>query len=79
MLQKITFLILFLTNQNSKKMAMPKIEVVKEVPQCTLGEAPHWCPEEQVLYFVMKYDIVFAFFQIAIEYKMRNNYLLYQR
>ena len=31
---------------------MPKIEVVKEVPQCTLGEAPHWCPEEQVLYFV---------------------------
>ena len=42
----------FLTKLNSKKMAMPKIEVVKEVPQCTLGEAPHWCPEEQVLYFV---------------------------
>ena len=36
--------------------------------------------KKQVLYFVMKYDIVFvAFLQIAIEHKMRSNYLLYQR
>ena len=36
-----------------KKMSGPKIEVVKGiVPVCGLGEAPHWCPKEQVLYFV---------------------------
>ena len=36
-----------------KIMSGPKIEVVKGiVPVCGLGEAPHWCPKEQVLYFV---------------------------
>ena len=34
-------------------MAAPQIEVVKgNVPICSLGEAPHWCQKEQVLYFV---------------------------
>ena len=36
-----------------KKMTAPQIEVVKgNVPICSLGEAPHWCQKEQVLYFV---------------------------
>ena len=33
-------------------MENSKIEIIKEVPQCALGESPHWCSEEQVLYFV---------------------------
>ena len=33
-------------------MTSPKIEVIEKAAQTTLGEAPHWCPEEQVLYYV---------------------------
>ena len=33
-------------------MTSPKIEVIEKAVQTTLGEAPHWCPEEQVLYYV---------------------------
>lgn len=33
-------------------MTSPQIEVVTEAIRCELGEGPHWCPKEQVLYFV---------------------------
>jgi len=33
-------------------MTSPKIQVIEKAAQTTLGEAPHWCPEEQVLYYV---------------------------
>lgn len=35
-----------------KAMTTPQIEVVTEAIRCELGEGPHWCPKEQVLYYV---------------------------
>ena len=33
-------------------MFSPTIEVVEDAIKCQLGEGPHWCPKEQVLYYV---------------------------
>ena len=35
-----------------KAMTTPQIEVVTEAIRCKLGEGPHWCPKEHVLYYV---------------------------
>ena len=61
--------------QNNSRCTQQRFNQMKKIASflshsCLIND------KEQVLYFVMKYDIVFAFFQIAIEHKMRNNYLL---
>ena len=33
-------------------MFAPTIEVVEDAIKCQLGEGPHWCPKEHVLYYV---------------------------
>ena len=43
---------IFFNFEDFSAMTSPKIEVISEAIQTTLGEAPHWCPEEQVLYYV---------------------------
>ena len=37
---------------NARMASYPQIEVVTEATRCQLGEGPHWCSKEQVLYYV---------------------------